>query len=332
MAYYIGIDLGTTNSAICSFDGTETQVWKSPEQSDVTPSAIYADRRGHRFYGRRALEMAASAEENSATLFKRYMGTNQVFHLKDAGITMTPVECAAELLGVLFGYLPEEIRNDPETAAVITVPAAFNPMKKDATYEAARKAGIGRVALMQEPVAAVMSVLRKDPGEKLFLVYDLGGGTFDISVAQHIGGHVSLLAQGGREMCGGRDEDRWIYRTRILPWLREHFSLPEDPDGEEKYLAMKRTALFAAEKAKIELASAEETTIWLDERAFHAEDEAGEEMYLDLTLSREDLAEVTAQMADITSEITRETIRKAGVTPEKIDEIVFVGGPTMSEP
>ena len=235
MRHYIGIDLGTTNSAICTFDGTETRVWKSPEQSDVTPSAIYIDKRGHRFFGRRALEMAASAEQNSATLFKRFMGTNQVFELKDSGITLTPVECSAELLKAMFSYLPEEIREDPETAAVITVPAAFNQMKKDATLEAAGKAGIANVALMQEPVAAVMSVLRKDPGEKLFLVYDLGGGTFDVSVARHISGHVSLLAQGGREMCGGRDEDRWIYRNRILPWLSEHFSLPADPEEQEKY-------------------------------------------------------------------------------------------------
>ena len=332
MRHYIGIDLGTTNSAICTFDGTETRVWKSPEQSDVTPSAIYIDKRGHRFFGRRALEMAASAEQNSATLFKRFMGTNQVFELKDSGITLTPVECSAELLKAMFSYLPEEIREDPETAAVITVPAAFNQMKKDATLEAAGKAGIANVALMQEPVAAVMSVLRKDPGEKLFLVYDLGGGTFDVSVARHISGHVSLLAQGGREMCGGRDEDRWIYRNRILPWLSEHFSLPADPEEQEKYRSMKRAALFAAEQAKIELASAEETTVWLDERALHTEDENGEEMYLDVSLTREDLVPIIHQMADTTAEITRETMRKAGVAAEKIDEIVFIGGPTMYEP
>ncbi|MBQ6377155.1 MAG: Hsp70 family protein [Lachnospiraceae bacterium] len=332
MGTYVGIDLGTTNSAICTFDGVTTRVWKSPEQADVTPSAIYIDKRGHRFYGRRALDLAASAEQNSATLFKRYLGTNKPFEMKDAGVTLTPVECASELLGVLFGYLPEEIRKDPETVTVITVPAAFNQMKKDATKEAAEKAGIGRVALMQEPVAAVMSVLKNDPGEKLFLIYDLGGGTFDISVAQHIGGHVSLLAQGGREMCGGRDQDRWIYRTKILPYLREHFALPEEPDEDERFLAMKRTALFAAERAKIELASSEETTIWLDEQTLHTQDLNGEGIYLDLTLTRSDLEESVRQMAEATVDVTLDTMRKAGVTRERVDQILFVGGPTMYAP
>ena len=162
MRQYIGIDLGTTNSAICSFDGKETRIWNSPEQADVTPSAIYIDGKGHQFFGRRAFEKASSNEKNADTLFKRYMGTGKIFTLEDSGVKLTPVECSAMLLKVLFGYLPEEIRNDPETAVIITVPAAFNQMKKDATLEAAKLAGIGKTALMQEPVAAVMSVLKKD--------------------------------------------------------------------------------------------------------------------------------------------------------------------------
>ena len=255
MRQYIGIDLGTTNSAICSFDGKETRIWKSPEQADVTPSAIYIDGKGHQFFGRRAFEKASSNEKNAATLFKRYMGTGKIFTLEDSGVKLTPVECSAMLLKVLFGYLPEEIRNDPETAVIITVPAAFNQMKKDATLEAAKLAGIGKTALMQEPVAAVMSVLKKDDRERLFIIYDLGGGTFDVSVARFVGGHVSLLSQGGREMMGGRDMDRWIYAHHILPWLKEHFHLPNDPDAQEKYLKMKRSILFAAEEAKIALSA-----------------------------------------------------------------------------
>ena len=203
MKRYVGIDLGTTNSVICTFDGKETQVFKSPEMNDVTPSVIYVDKRGNRFYGRRAYDMAPLNEKNSASLFKRYLGTNMKFTLQ--GQEMTPEECSAEILRVLFGYLPPEIANDPETATVITVPAAFNQMKKDATLEAARLAGIDPVTLMQEPVAAVMSVMKASPGEKRFLIYDLGGGTFDVSIAESIGSRVNLLAQGGREMCGGRD-------------------------------------------------------------------------------------------------------------------------------
>ena len=199
MKHYVGIDLGTTNSAICSYDGSAVHVWKSPEQNDVTPTAIFVDRRGNRYYGRRAYDQIAAHPENGATLFKRYMGTKERF-LKGAGLHWTPEECSAEILKVLFGYLPEEIRSDPETATVITVPAAFNQMKKDATLEAAQRAGIGKVALVQEPVAAVMSVMRTSSREGVFLVYDLGGGTFDVSLADNIGGKVNLLSQGGKEM------------------------------------------------------------------------------------------------------------------------------------
>ena len=237
MAYYIGIDLGTTNSAICSYDGMTTRIWKSPEQTDVTPSAIYIDKRGNRYYGQKACSQATYNPGNSATLFKRFLGTDKKIHFEDADITMSPEECSAEILRVLYGYLPDEIRSDPETATVITVPAAFGVMKKDATMEAARKAGIGRVALMQEPVAAVMSILKESPEDGLFLVYDLGGGTFDVSIAENIAGKVSLLANGGIEICGGRDIDRKMFDTIVMPWLRENFVLPEDLSEEKTVLA-----------------------------------------------------------------------------------------------
>ena len=332
MIHYIGIDLGTTNSAICSFDGRETTIWKSPEQADVTPSAVYIDRRGHRFYGRKAFEMAAEKEENSATLFKRYLGTTKTFFFKESGESMTPVECSAQLLRVLYGYLPEDIRNDPETVTVITVPAAFNQMKKDATLEAARLAGIGRTALMQEPVAAVMSVLKKDDAERLFLIYDLGGGTFDISVARFVGGHVSLIAQGGREMCGGRDMDRWIFDHRILPWLREHFDIPEGLEQEQKYLAMKRTILLAAEEAKIALSASQDVELWIDEDTLHTVDEAGKEIFIELTLTREDMRECVHEMAEETCLLTLQTLQRAGISAKQVDQIVFIGGPTMYAP
>ena len=182
MKYYVGIDLGTTNSAICSFDGELLRLYKSPEQHDVTPSAIFIDKRGNKYVGSRAYNNAARNPDNAAILFKRLMGTSTPIKLPAVDITMTPDECSAEILRTLFGYLPEEVRNDPDTGTVITVPAAFNQMQKDATMAAASKAGIGKVALMQEPVAAVMSVMRQRKGDGIFLVYDLGGGTLDVAV------------------------------------------------------------------------------------------------------------------------------------------------------
>ncbi len=184
---YVGIDLGTTNSAICSFDGDKIHLYKSPEQHDVTPSAIFIDRRGNKYVGSRAYNSAAKNPDNAAVLFKRLMGTSTPVKLPAVNLMMTPEECSAEVLRSLFGYLPEEIRGDGDTGTVITVPAAFNQMQKDATMAAADAAGLGRVALMQEPVAAVMSVMRQRKNDGIFVVYDIGGGTLDVAIAERSG-------------------------------------------------------------------------------------------------------------------------------------------------
>lgn len=332
MKYYIGIDLGTTNSAICSYDGTHTRIWKSPEQNDVTPSAIYVDRRGNRYYGSKAYCQAPYNPTNSATLFKRFMGTSTKINLEAAHLSLTPEECSAEILKVLYGYLPEEIRNDPETATVITVPAAFNQMKKDATMQAARMAGIGKVALMQEPVAAVMSVMRGAHSEGIFLIYDLGGGTFDVSIAENIKGKVNLLAHGGIEMCGGRDMDRMIFNQVVIPWLLDNFSLPEDFIVNRKYKTFCRVAQWAAEQAKIELSANGSSTIALSESEARTSDEDGNELYLDIDLSREMMDGLIGDLVEDTVKATRETLEKAGLSANDLERIVFVGGPTNYKP
>ena len=332
MKYYIGIDLGTTNSAICSYDGTDTRIWKSPDQNDVTPSAIYVDKRGNRYYGSRANNQALYAPDNSATLFKRFMGTSTKIKLEASNLTLTPEECSAEILKVLFGYLPEEIRNDPDTATVITVPAAFNQMKKDATLQAAKLAGIGKVALMQEPVAAIMSVMRYSKREGIFLVYDLGGGTFDVSIAENINGKVNLLAHGGIEMCGGRDIDRMIFDQIVTPWLKANFSLPEDLRANRKYKTFCRVAQWATERAKIELSAVEATTIALTDGEARATDEDGNELYIDIDINREQVNELIADLVAETVSATRETLEKAGLSSNDLERIVFVGGPTNYKP
>ena len=332
MKYYIGIDLGTTNSAICSYDGQNVRIWKSPEQNDVTPSAIYVDKRGNRYYGSKAYNQAPYNPNNSATLFKRFMGTSTKIELEASNLTLTPEECSAEILKVLYGYLPEEIRNDPETATVITVPAAFNQMKKDATLQAAKLAGIGKVALMQEPVAAIMSVMRSSKQEGIFLVYDLGGGTFDVSIAENINGKVNLLAHGGIEMCGGRDIDRMVFNQIVVPWLKDNFTLPDDLLVNRKYKTFCRVAQWATERAKIELSAMETSTIALSEGEARATDDDGNELYIDIDLTREDVDALIADLVAETVEATRETLTKAGLTPNDLERIVFVGGPTNYKP
>ena len=169
-----------------------------------------------------------------------YLGTSTPIKLSAVDITMTPEECSSEILRVLFGYLPEELRNDPDVGTVITVPAAFNQMQKNATMQAADLAGIGRVALMQEPVAAVMSVMKARNADGIFVVYDLGGGTLDIALAENLGGRINLLAHGGIAMCGGRDFDRLLVDNVIKPWLFENFDLPEALSTKPNYKSLLR--------------------------------------------------------------------------------------------
>jgi molecular chaperone DnaK len=245
---------------------------------------------------------------------------------------MTPEECSAEILRVLFSYLPEEIRNDDSTGTVITVPAAFNQMQKDATMSAAELAGIGRVALMQEPVAAVMSVMKSRKSDGTFVVYDLGGGTLDIAIAETTSGRVNLLSHGGIAMCGGRDFDRAIFDNVVKPWLISNFDLGESFTNNPKYRNLRNMALWAAEKAKIELSQKDDVIISLPETEVGIQDEAGSELYLDISFSRSQLDELIAPKIEESINATREALQKAGLTPHDVERVVFVGGPTNYKP
>ena len=329
---YVGIDLGTTNSAICSYDGESVRLYKSPDQNDVTPSAIFIDRRGNKYLGKRAYDSAAKNPDNAATKFKRMMGTSTPVKLAAVDITMTPEECSSEILKLCFGYLPEEIRNSGETGTVITVPAAFNQMQKDATMAAAEMAGLGSVALMQEPVAAVMCVMKQRNSDGVFLVFDLGGGTLDIAIAESISGRVSLLAHGGVAMCGGTDFDRAILDNVVKPWLTSNFDLPEDFSVNAKYKSLLRMCLWASEKAKIELSAKEDAVISLNESDLGVSDESGSEVYVDIPFTREVLDGLIASKVDESIQSARETLEKAGLSPHDVERIVFIGGPTQYKP
>lgn len=328
MQYFIGIDLGTTNSVISSFDGENVRVWKSKkDQNDVTPSAIYVDKRGKRFYGKEAYLKSAQQPERCATLFKRYMGTNTKIKLADE--ELTPEACSAEILRELYKNLPEEIRNSEDTATVITVPAAFNQMQNAATLDAAQQAGFGKVALMQEPVAAIMSIMKEEKKDANFLIYDLGGGTLDVSIAESIGGKVNLLGLGGIAMCGGRDFDRVIMNNVVIPWLKEKYKLPDDLKSNQEYKKLLRIASYQTELAKIELSSEDEVRI---EGETGVKDLSGEEIYLDIPLDRSTYNSFIHEMVMQSIEAVRETITKTCLTPYDIDRIVFIGGPTNYKP
>lgn len=329
--YYIGIDLGTTNSAISIFDGRETRVCKSPEQNDVTPSVIYVNKRGGKMYGQSAYNNMARDPKNTASGFKRLMGTNTKISL-DCGVTMTPEECSTELLKTLYGYLPEEISEDKDTSVVITVPAAFNQMQKNATSEAAYDAHIRNVWLVQEPVAAISKVALLHKVEGTFLVYDYGGGTFDVSIAQCTANKPNLLSTGGISYCGGRDIDKAILENIVMPWLMDHFELPENIKTDDKYSKLIRIASWATERAKIELSSKKNSVVHLEDLDVQCTDEAGTEIYLDVPISRAQYEELLFPKVDATIDKARELIKEAGLDAGDFNCIVFIGGPTMYKP
>ncbi len=335
MENYVGIDLGVTNSVICTYDKDtlQTRIWKSPETNDVTPSAIYIDRNGHEFVGQTAYNAAPRSPDNCATLFKRFMGTSTPIELSAVNLTFTPEECSAKVLKTLFGYLPEEIRNSPDTGTVITVPAAFNQMQKNATMAAAEMAGIGKVELVQEPVAAVMSYMKARGGtDGIFLIYDLGGGTLDIAIAESIRKRVDILAHGGIQMCGGRDFDRTLVDNLVRPWMHENFALPDDISVNPTYKPLLRLATWATERAKIELSAKDEVMISLSEVEMCTNDLNGDEIYLEIPLQRKFYDELIADQVNDTIDAARETLTKTGYTPNDIERIVWVGDATHYKP
>ena len=334
MANYVGIDLGTTNSVICSYDAPQTRIWKSPERNDVTPSALYFGRSGNKIIGQRAYNLVPQAKGNCATLFKRKIGTSELIELSAVNRTLTPMECSAEILKTLFGYLPEEIRNSQDTGTVVTVPAVFDQMKKNATMEAAEIAGIGKVALMEEPVAAVMSFMRERNTDGMFLIYDIGGGTFDVAIAQSTAGRVNLLTHGGIQFCGGRDFDRLITHNIVLPTLRTEWGLPEDLSI-KPFDQILDLADRVSEDAKIDLSSMEQSDIKMTSDFYRDEpllDLNGEEIFGDIPLPRDRFDKLIAEKIDDTINCARKTMAECGVNSQDLDCIVWVGGPTNYKP
>ena len=328
MSHFIGIDLGTTNSAISSYDGENVKIWQSEVGASITPSAIFIDKRKNKYVGDFAYKTIAQDPDNVAVRFKRMMGTSTTINLPNYGKELTPEECSAEILKTLFNYLPEEIQNDPELGTVITVPAAFDQKAKDATLAAANMAGIGRVATLQEPVAAVMSVMKNRPEDGTFLVYDLGGGTLDVAVAESFNGHVNLQSHGGIPVCGGRDFDRVLIEKVVYPWMQERFKLPDSFWTLDKYKSIVGIISYATEQAKIALSSRESSTISVSESQLRVRDEAGEDLFVDIEITRDMYNPLIEDQIKDTIRAVHETLESAGLKTEDIVRIVFVGGPT----
>jgi molecular chaperone DnaK len=331
---YLGIDLGTSNSAIAGNDGRELRLFKTTDGYDVLASAIMIDGRGAMFVGRRAYDQDAFSPENVGKRFKRLMGTTSPVTFKSAERTLTPEEASSEILKALLAQARMSAGEFITEGAIVTIPAAFNQMQCEATMRAAGAAGIERVGLLQEPIAAAMASIadRQRTNSALkdgqFLVYDLGGGTFDAAIVQSIGGTVNIVGHEGVNMLGGTDFDRAVVNAIVRPWLVETFDLPSNFQKEPAYARVLRIAAFCAEKAKIEVSAQKSSTIFADENQLRTHDRAGREIYLDIPLNRAQVDALVIDQIDRSIDVCRKLMAENGYDTSDIDRVVFIGGPT----
>lgn len=314
MSKVIGIDLGTTNSVVSVVEGGEPTVITNPEGSRITPSVVGFTKDGQRLVGQLAKRQAVSNPDRTIASIKRHMGeTGYKVTVDDKGYT--PPEISAMILQKLKAdaeaYLGEEV-----TRAVITVPAYFNDSQRQATKDAGKIAGLEVERIINEPTAAAIAYgLDKDSDETI-LVFDLGGGTFDVSILDLEGGAFLVQATSGDTHLGGDDFDQ-----KVMDWMVEEFKKENGIDLSQDKMAAQRLK-EAAEKAKIELSSMSQTNINLP---FITADASGPK-HLDLTLSRAKFDELTADLVERTMGPTRQAMEDAGLTGADINKIILVGG------
>ena len=313
MAKVIGIDLGTTNSVVAVMEGGEPTVITNSEGSRLTPSVVGFSKTGERLVGELAKRQAISNPENTVASIKRHMGES--YTVKIEGKDYTPQEISAIILQKLKedaeSYLGEKV-----TQAVITVPAYFSDSQRQATKDAGKIAGLDVLRIINEPTAAALAYGLDKGGEGKILVFDLGGGTFDVSILELGDGVFEVKATNGNTHLGGDDFD-----NAAMNWLVEEFKKQTGIDLSQDKMAEQRLK-DAAEKAKIELSTVMSTNINLP---FITADASGPK-HLDLTLTRAKFNELTADLVHATMEPTRQAIKDSGLSIDEIDKIILVGG------
>ncbi len=315
MAKVIGIDLGTTNSCVAVMEGGEPVVIANPEGNRTTPSVVAFSKTGERLVGQVAKRQAITNPERTVLSIKRDMGTDKRVKIDDR--TYTPQEISSMVLQKMKtdaeAYLGETI-----TQAVITVPAYFSDSQRQATKDAGKIAGLEVLRIINEPTAAALAYGLDKEHEQKIMVYDLGGGTFDVSILEIGDGVFEVLATHGNNRLGGDDFDQ-----RVMDYLADTFKRESGIDLRNDKMAMQRLK-EAAEKAKIELSGVTTSNVNLP---FITADASGPK-HLDITITRAKFDELTADLVEKTMTPTRQAITDSGLTPEKIDKILLIGGST----
>ena len=314
MSKIIGIDLGTTNSCVAVLEGGEPKVIPNPEGNRTTPSVV-AFKNGERQVGEVAKRQAIT-NPNTIISIKRHMGTD--YKVEIEGKQYTPQEISAMILQYLKSYA-EDYLGEKVDKAVITVPAYFNDAQRQATKDAGKIAGLEVERIINEPTAAALAYgLDKMEDDQTILVYDLGGGTFDVSILELGDGVFEVRATAGDNHLGGDDFDQVI-----IDYLVEEFKKENGIDLSKDKMAMQRLK-DAAEKAKKDLSGVTTTQISLP---FITAGESGP-LHLEMTLTRAKFDELSAHLVERTMGPTRQALQDAGLTPADIDKVILVGGST----
>ncbi|MGP3706975.1 molecular chaperone DnaK [Gordonia paraffinivorans] len=318
MSRAVGIDLGTTNSVVAVLEGGEPTVIANAEGSRTTPSVVAFARNGEVLVGQPAKNQAVTNVDRTIRSVKRHMGDND-WKVEIDDKKYTPQEISARTLMKLKrdaeAYLGEDV-----TDAVITVPAYFNDAQRQATKEAGQIAGLNVLRIVNEPTAAALAYgLDKGEKEQTILVFDLGGGTFDVSLLEIGDGVVEVRATSGDNNLGGDDWDQ-----RIVDWLVEKFKQSHGIDLTKDKMAMQRLR-EAAEKAKIELSASQSTSINLPYITVDADKNP---LFLDEQLTRAEFQKITSDLLDRTRAPFQAVIKDAGISVNDIDHVVLVGGST----
>ncbi len=316
MAKVIGIDLGTTNSCVAVMEGGEPVVIPNAEGSRTTPSVVAFQKDGTRVVGQVAKNQAVANPDKTVISIKRKMGSDYKVKIDDK--SYSPQEISAMILSKLKAdaeaYLGSKV-----TDAVITCPAYFTDAQRQATKDAGKIAGLNVLRIINEPTAAALSYgLDKEKENSKVMIYDLGGGTFDVSILEISDGVFEVLATNGNNMLGGDDFDR-----RLMDYMAEEFKKAHGVDLTKDKMAMQRLK-EAAEKAKIELSGTMSTTVSLP---FISMTDAGP-VHLDMEITRQKFEALIADLVEKTAEPMRLAMKDAGLTYNDIDKVILVGGST----
>ena len=315
MSKIIGIDLGTTNSCVAVMEGGKPVVIPNSEGSRTTPSVVAFTKTGERLIGEPAKRQAVTNADRTISSIKRHMGTD--YKVTIDGKSYTPQEISAMILQKLKAdaesYLGEKV-----TEAVITVPAYFNDAQRQATKDAGKIAGLDVKRIINEPTAAALAYGLDNDAEQKIMVYDLGGGTFDVSIIEIGDGVIEVLATNGDTHLGGDDFD-----NKITDWLVSEFKKAEGVDLSTDKMALQRLK-EAAEKAKKELSTSTTTNINLPFITATAEGPK----HLDMTLSRAKFDELTLDLIERTAVPVQNALKDAGITASELGKVLLVGGST----